>query len=177
MQAHRFRFRPAFLGAAARGRSGELTPVRLALLLLGGFAATAAGPPNRCAHVDGLASSPLLSVKQLQDMRYPQLVRVGSLKGAHVIMPGDHLSELGVVVGVFKPSDDDPQLVFRYRSVFGVGGRVIAPGLDDVDLVGPYVKVVDLNAKDLHDLPTFTGAGGAFLGADETICLGVDRKY
>ena len=149
----------------------------MALILLAALACAAAGPPNRCAHVDGAASKPLLSVKDRQDRRYPQVVRVGSLKGEHVIMPGDHLAELGVVVGVFKPSDHDPQLVFRYHSVFGQGGRLIAPDLDEVDLVGPYVKVISLNATDLHDLPTFTGAGGGFLGPDETICLGVDRKY
>ena len=154
-----------------------LTPFKLALLGLATMATTAAGPPNRCAHVDGLASSPVLSVKALQAMRYPQIVRVGSLKGEHVILHGDRLSKLGVVVGVFKPEAGASRLVFRHGGVFGHGGQVFALDLNEVDLVGPYVKLIRLDAKALHDLPAFTGAGGAFLRPDDTICLGVDRKY
>ena len=110
-------------------------------------------------------------------MRFPQPVRVGALRGEHVISAGNRLKQLGTVVGVFRTGDDDLHLVFRYGGVFGYGARTIAPDLDDVDLVGPYVKVIDLDAKDLAKLPTFDGRGGAFLGANEVIRLGVDRKY
>ncbi len=120
---------------------------------------------------------PNLSLKQRQEMRFPQPVRVGSLKGEHVIQAGSRLRQLGTVVGVFRSGDDDLSLVFRYGGVFGIGARTIAPDLDDVDLVGPYLKIIDLDAEDLQKLPTFTGAGGAFLKPDESIRLGVDRKY
>jgi hypothetical protein len=39
------------------------------------------------------------------------------------------------------------------------------------------VKIVDLDPAEVAKLPTFTAKGGAFLGPDEMIRLGVDRKY
>jgi hypothetical protein len=110
-------------------------------------------------------------------MRFPQPVRVGSLKGEPVIEAGERLKRLGVVVGVFGPSDGGLELVFRYGGWFGLGGRVIAPALEEVSLVGPMVKINDLDKMDLAALPTFDGSGGAFLTADQTIRMGVDRKY
>ena len=162
---------------AAPDGHGAMTPLR-GLLLLGAMAATAAAAPsNRCAHVGGVLSAPLLSVKDRQDMRFPQVVRVGSLRDEHVIMAGNRLRQLGVIVGVFKPTDDDPELVFQYGGVLGVGARTIAPPLAEVDSVGPYVKIISLDKKDLQALPTFKAADGAFLAPNDTICLGVDRKY
>jgi hypothetical protein len=129
----------------------------------------------------GLASSAFadapLTLQQRQQMRFPQPVRVGSLSGEKVIEAGSNLRKLGVVVGVFQPKDGDLELVFRYGGVFGLGARTIAPSIDEVSLVGPMVKINDLDKKDLEALPTFTGAGGAFLGANDVIRMGIDRKY
>lgn len=161
---------------ASNGAPGR-TPLR-GLLLIGALGATAAAAPtNRCAHVGGVLSAPLLSVKDRQDMRFPQVVRVGSLRDEHVIMAGNRLRQLGVIVGVFKPTDDDPELVFRYGGVLGLGARTVAPPLEEVDAVGPYLKIISLDKKDLQALPTFKPADGAFLAPNDTICLGVDRKY
>jgi hypothetical protein len=118
-----------------------------------------------------------LTLEQKQQMRFPQPVRVGRLRGEKVIQAGVRLTKLGVVVGVFKDSDGDLELVFRYGGVLGFGGRTIAPPLEEVSLVGPMIKINELDSKDLAALPTFTGAGGAFLGPDETIKMGIDRKY
>jgi hypothetical protein len=122
-------------------------------------------------------SDPPLTLKQRQQMRFPQPVRVGDLKGEDVVEAGARHRKLGVVVGVFRPSGGDLQLVFRYGGVFGLGARTIAPELDEVDLVGPMVKIIDLDRMDLAALPTFTGAGGTFLSPNSVIRLGVDRKY
>ncbi len=110
-------------------------------------------------------------------MRFPQPVRVGSLSGEKVIEAGSNLRKLGVVVGVFQPKDGDLELVFRYGGVFGLGARTIAPSIDEVSLVGPMVKINDLDSKDLEALPTFTGADGKFLGSNDVIRMGIDRKY
>jgi hypothetical protein len=118
-----------------------------------------------------------LTLKQLQQMRFPQPVRVGSLSGEKVIQAGTSLKTLGVVVGVFRPDGGDLELVFRYGGVFGLGARTIAPSIDEVSLVGPMVKINDLDKMDLAALPTFTGAGGKLLGPNEVIRVGVDRKY
>jgi hypothetical protein len=123
-----------------------------------------------------LADAPL-TLKQLQEKRFPQPVRVGSLSGEKVIQAGTSLKKLGVVVGVFRPDKGDMELVFRYGGVFGLGARTIAPSIDEVSLVGPMVKINDLEPMDLAALPTFTSAGGRFLGPDEVIRMGIDRKY
>ncbi len=152
-------------------------PMRSRWLAVAACLATIAGGSSGLAQVGDGPPDPNLSLKDRQAMRFPQPVRVGSLRGEHVIQPGNRLRQLGTVVGVFRTGDDDLHLVFRYGGLLGYGARTIAPDLDDVDLVGPYVKVVDLDAQDLAKLPTFTGKGGAFLGPDEVIRLGVDRKY
>jgi hypothetical protein len=118
-----------------------------------------------------------LTLQQRQQMRFPQPVRVGSLSGEKVIEAGSNLRKLGVVVGVFQPKDGDLELVFRYGGVFGLGARTIAPSIDEVSLVGPMVKINDLDKKDLEALPTFTGAEGKFLAPNEVIRMGIDRKY
>ena len=117
------------------------------------------------------------TLQQRQEMRFPQPVRVGSLVGEEVVQRGVTHRKLGTVVGVFKDSDGDLSLVFRYGAVFGLGGRIISPPLEEVSLVGPMVKINELDSKDLAALPTFTTAGGALLGADQVIRMGVDRKY
>jgi hypothetical protein len=122
-------------------------------------------------------ADPPLTLSQLQQMRFPQPVRVGSLTGEKVIQAGSNLRKLGVVVGVFQPEDGDLELVFRYGGVFGIGARVIAPSIDEVSLVGPMVKINDLDQMDLAALPTFTGSGGKFLAPDAVIRVGIDRKY
>jgi hypothetical protein len=122
-------------------------------------------------------SDPPLTLKQRQEMRFPQPVRVGDLKGEDVVEAGARHRKLGVVVGVFRAADGQLEMVFRYGGVFGFGARTIAPELEEVDLVGPMVKIIDLDRKDLAALPTFTGADGAFLPPNAVIRLGVDRKY
>ncbi len=118
-----------------------------------------------------------LTLQQLQQMRFPQPVRVGSLAGERVIQAGVNLKTLGVVVGIFQTDDGDLELVFRYGGVFGLGARVIAPPVDECSLVGPMVKINDLDKMDLAALPTFTGSDGKFLGPNEMIRMGIDRKY
>ena len=118
-----------------------------------------------------------LTLQQKQEMRFPQPVIVGSLHNEAVVQRGVTHKKLGVVVGVFRTNDQDLELVFRYGGFLGIGARVIAPPLEEVSLVGPMVKINELDDKDLADLPTFTGADGAFLKPNETIQVGVDRKY
>ncbi len=120
---------------------------------------------------------PHLTLKQKQDMRFPQPVRVGSLRGEHVIQAGHNMKQVGTVVGVYRSGEDDLSMVMRYGGVLGLGARTIAPDLDNTDLVGPYVKIVDLDPGEIAKLPAFTAKGGAFLRPDEVIRLGVDRKY
>ncbi len=123
-----------------------------------------------------LADSPI-PLAERQQMRFPQPVRVGSLRGEKVIQAGVNLRKLGVVVGVFQDGDGDLELVFRYGGLFGIGARTIAPSIDEVSLVGPMVKINDLDKNDLAALPTFTGADGRFLDPNAVIRMGVDRKY
>ena len=148
---------------------------RSRLLAVGLCLAAAVSSVGQAQVGDG-SPDPHLSLKDRQAMRFPQPVRVGDLRGEHVIMPGPRLRQVGTVVGVFRSGDDDLALVFRYGGLFGLGARTIAPDLDDVDLVGPLVKIVDLDCKDLNAMPTFKAVGGAFLGPNEIIRLGVDRK-
>lgn len=145
--------------------------------LLGACLAVAAASGAAGAQVGDGRPDPSLTLKQRQEMRFPQPVRVGSLRGEHVIQAGHNMKQVGTVVGVYRTGDDDLIMVMRYGGVFGLGARTIAPDLDNTDLVGPYVKIVDLNAEDIAKLPTFTPRGGAFLRPDEVIRLGVDRKY
>jgi hypothetical protein len=127
--------------------------------------------------VGAARADPPLTLQQRQQMRFPQPVRVGSLTGEAVVQAGGSLRRLGVVVGVFQPDGDDLELVFRYGGLFGFGGRIIAPSIDEVSLVGPMVKINDLDKMDLAALPTFTGSGGKFLGPNAVIRMGIDRKY
>ena len=152
-----------------------MTPSRIALLGACVAAAMACGAAR--AQIGDGPADPRLSLKQRQDTRFPQPVRVGSLRGEHVIQAGNRMKQIGTVVGVYRSGDDDLAMVIRYGGVFGLGARTIAPDLDNTDLVGPYVKIVDLDPRDIAKLPTFTAKGGAFLRPDETIRLGVDRKY
>jgi hypothetical protein len=118
------------------------------------------------------------AIKQQQDLRFPQPVRVGTLVTWPVIATGGRYKKLGDIVGVFQPNDDDPVLVFRYGAgLFGHGGRLIAPSLQDLSLVGPMVKIADLSQSDLAKMPTFKAANGAFLKPDDTVKIGVDKKY
>ena len=123
------------------------------------------------------ASDDVPTLQERQQMRFPQPVRVGSLIGEEVVQRGVTHKKLGIVVGVFKDTDDDLELVFRYRAILGFGGRIIAPPLEELSLVGPMLKINDLDSKDLAALPTFKNTGGSFLAADQTIKMGVDRKY
>jgi hypothetical protein len=118
-----------------------------------------------------------LTLKQRQQLRFPQPVRVGSLSGETVIEAGTSLRKLGVVIGVFQPNGGGLELVFRYGGVFGLGARTIAPSIDEVSLVGPMVKINDLDKMDLAALPTFMPSGGKFLGPNDVIHMGIDRKY
>jgi hypothetical protein len=118
------------------------------------------------------------AIKQQQDLRFPQPVRVGTLTTWPVIAAGGRYKKLGDIIGVFQPKDDDPVLVFRYGAgLFGRGGRLIAPSLQDVSLVGPMVKIADLSASDLAKMPTFKAENGGFLKPNDTVKIGVDKKY
>lgn len=118
-----------------------------------------------------------LTLQQRQQMRFPQPVRVGSLLGEEVVQRGVTHKKLGTVLGIFKDDDGDLELVFRYGAVFGIGGRIIAPPLEELSLVGPMLKINDLDSKDLAALPTFEKKNGSFLAASQKIEMGVDRKY
>ena len=152
-----------------------VSPRRIALL--GACVAVAMASGAARAQVGDGPPDPDLSLKQRQDMRFPQPVRVGSLRGEHVIQASNRMKQIGTVVGVYRSGDDDLAMVMRYGGVFGLGARTVAPDLDNTALVGPYVKIVDLDPKEVAKLPTFTGKGGAFLKPDDVIRLGVDRKY
>ena len=117
------------------------------------------------------------AIQQKQQLRFPQPVRVGTLNTWPVIATGGRYQKLGVIVGVFQPKDDDPVLVFRYGGFLGRGGRIIAPSLQDVSLVGAMVKIADLSRSDLDKMPTFKAENGAFLGPNDTVMIGVDKKY
>ncbi len=117
------------------------------------------------------------TLQQRQQMRFPQPVRVGSLLGEEVVQRGVTHKKLGTVIGVFKDGDGDLELVFRYGAIFGFGGRMIAPPLEELSLVGPMLKINDLDNKDLAALPTFQRTSGSFLAANQIIEMGVDRKY
>ena len=153
----------------------ELVGRRVALL--GACLAVVAASGAVRAQVGDGPPDPSLTLKQKQEMRFPQPVRVGSLRGEHVIQAGHNMKQVGTVVGVYRTGDDDLTMVMRYGGFFGLGARTIAPDLDNTDLVGPYVKIVDLDPTEVAKLPTFTAKGGAFLGPDEIIRMGVDRKY
>ena len=62
--------------------------------------------------------------------------------------------------------------MFRYGAIFGLGGRIIAPPLEELSLVGPMLKINDLDSKDLAALPTFQKTGGSFLAANQIIEIG-----
>ena len=101
-----------------------------------------------------------------------------SLRDEHVIIAGNRLRQLGVIVGVFKPTDDDPELGVPIRRRAGRWPRAPSPRhWRRWTRVGPYVKIISLDKKDLQALPTFKAADGAFLAPNDTICLGVDAKY
>jgi hypothetical protein len=146
-----------------------------ALLLSAGLLAAAATSGN--VRAQGPHTNQPAAVKALQDKRFPQPVRVGAMTGWPVIQTGGRYKRLGVVVGVFQPQDDDPQLVFRYRKGFGQPERLIAPPLDQVALVGAMVKIADLDLDELDKLPTFRPTNGRFLGENEVVRIGVDKKY
>jgi hypothetical protein len=145
--------------------------------LLLGFGLLAAVASGGNAQAQGPQTNPSAAVKALQDKRFPQPVRVGAMTGWPVIQTGGRYRRLGVVVGVFQPQDDDPQLVFRYRKGFGQPERLIAPPLDQVALVGAMVKIADLDLDELDKLPTFQPVNGRFLGANDIVRIGVDKKY
>ena len=48
------------------------------------------------------------AIKQQQDLRFPQPVRVGTLITWPVITAGGRYRKLGEIIGVFQPTDDDP---------------------------------------------------------------------
>lgn len=152
---------------AGRTKSLRVLGAGLALGLLANGAVLAQGAPRKL--------SP--EVEARQQARFPQPIRVGAMKGWPVIETGGHYHHLGEVVGVFRTSDGDLELVMRTTGVFGVGARLVAPPLEAVSLVGPLVKIADLDKDEFNKLPTFKDADGAFLGPDEVVRIGVDRKY
>jgi hypothetical protein len=131
----------------------------------------------RASEAQGPNTHQPAAIQQEQQLRFPQSVRVGTLCTWSVIAPGGRYQKLGVVVGVFQPKDDDPVLVFRYGGFLGRGGRMIAPSLQDVSLVGAMVKIADLSRSELDKMPTFRPENGAFLGPNDTVMIGVDKKY
>ena len=111
------------------------------------------------------------AVKTLQQAKFPQPVRVGTLTGWPVFLPGGRYERVGVAAGVFQPVNDDPQLVVRYR------GHLVALPLDGVALVGAMIKAIDTDRDDLDQLPVFRPVNGAFLPATASIRIGLDKKY
>ena len=144
------------------------------LLAAMGLAAAACGTAS--AQGSGAAEPPL-SLQQEQQMRYPQPVKVGDLRGEQVIQAGERQQKLGRIVGVFRPNAGDLQVVFRYAGLFGYGAREVAEPLPSASLVGPLVKFDALDRRKLAALPTFTDRDGAFLATNAVIRMGVARKY
>ena len=126
-----------------------------------GTAAAAQGP-----HVEQPPA-----IKKLQEARFPQPVRVGTLTGWPVFLPGGRYERVGTATGVFQPAGDDAQLVFRYH------GHLVALPLDGVALVGAMIKAIDTDRGDLDKLPVFTPVNGAFLPPIATVRIGLDKKY
>jgi hypothetical protein len=145
--------------------------------LLASLVLLAAGAPCGNVQAQGPHIDQPQAVKDLQDKRFPQPVRVGAMTGWPVIQAGGRYKRLGVVVGVYQPQDDDPELIFRYSKGFGQPERLLAPPLDQVALVGAMVKIVDLDPDELDKMPTFHPADGRFLGANDVVRIGVDKKY
>lgn len=111
------------------------------------------------------------AIKAKQEARFPQPVRVGTLTGWPVFLPGGRYERVGTAAGVFKPAADDAMLVVRYRD------HLVALPLDGVALVGAMIKAVDTDRDALDKLPPFKPAGGAFLVATDTVRIGLEKKY
>ena len=137
---------------------------RFALGVVGVVLATAAAAQG--AHTDQPPA-----VKVIQAARFPQPVRVGTLTGWPVFLPGGRYERIGTAAGVFSPETDNPQLIVRYR------GHLVALPLDQVALVGAMIKAVDTDRNDLDKLPAFRPKKGAYLPAGATVRIGLDKKY
>jgi hypothetical protein len=129
------------------------------------------------AHAQGPVTNEPPAIKERQDARFPQPVRVGAMVGWPVIQSGGRYRRLGVVVGVFQPTGGDPELVFRYERGLFQPSRLIAPDLDDVVLVGAMVKIADVEPDDLDKLPSFRVNNGRLLGPNEVVRIGLGKKY
>ena len=105
--------------------------------------------------------------------RFPQPVLVRDLIGRTVLQPLESRPVLGHVVSVIRTKDGQVEIVIRYGSHFGWGGRPIAVPVDAMVLLGSELEILDFTPGQLNAFPSFEAAGAVPIASDEQIRMGL----
>ncbi|TLU71964.1 hypothetical protein [Lichenicoccus roseus] len=116
-----------------------------------------------------------MSLRQSAAMRFPQPVRVGTLIGRDVRRPVASQQPLGTVRDVVRGADGGIEMVIRYGSWLGIGGRLIAVPVDAMVLLGDVVEPVAYSVKQLDALPDFEAASAQPLPREAVIEVGLAK--
>ncbi|WP_428375236.1 hypothetical protein [Lichenicoccus sp.] len=84
---------------------------------------------------------------------------MGTLIGREVRRPVASQQALGRVRDVVQGADRRIELVIRYGSWLGIGGRLIAVPVDAMALLGDVVEPVAFSVQQLDALPSFDATG------------------
>lgn len=146
----------------------------ITLLALGAVLLTAGAAVAQGGHA-GAAPEPSPR-SEMATARYPQPVLVRDLLGRQVLENAPQQHVLGRVAGVVQVDDDDIAILVESAGLFGFGPRRVAVPVAATALLGPFVVVLELNARKLAALPEAPAAPGVALPADATIRVGLARN-
>lgn len=105
--------------------------------------------------------------------RFPQPVRVGDLINRRVLQPLESRPVLGHVVRVIRAKDGAVEIVIRYGSLFGLGGRPIAVPVNAMVLLGDELEILDFTPEQLNTFPSFDAAGTVTMAANDQLLMGL----
>jgi hypothetical protein len=134
----------------------------LSATLVAGAVVDAQEPAPPGADVDAFAAR-----------RFPQAVLVRDLIRRTVLQPLESRPVLGHVVSVIRTKDGKIEIVIRYGSHFGWGGRPIAVPANAMVLLGSELEILDFTPEQLNAFPSFEAAGTEPIGSDEQIRMGL----
>lgn len=129
----------------------------LAAVLLGCTLALSAGATAQPHGGAGLAPAQELSQDERWRRRFPQPVLVSDLIGRLVLDMGQGV--LGRIETLVRTPDEQIQIVFTKRSLFGMRGEIVAVPAKSAALLGRFVMVLDLSREDAAKLPAWTRTG------------------
>lgn len=108
--------------------------------------------------------------------RWPQAVRVGDLVGRPLLENVPQQRVLGRVTGVARRADGHISIQVATGGLLGFGSRQVAVPVEATALLGPYLVAMELDARQLAELPETLAPPSSLLPADAAVRIGLTRN-